>query len=252
MVTGPEPGAPRRPTAALVLLAAGNGQRAGHATNKVFLPLAGRRVFTWSLDWTAHVAEIGEVVLVVREADTATARAVLARESPRRAVEVVSGGTTRHESEFAGLRALRDRIRAGAVDVVVVHDAARPLTGSAMFRDVIEVARARGGALPGRPAPALLTGDAAADGDSRSDVVAVQTPQAFRAGPLLDAYELADRAGFSGSDTSSCVELFGSLDITYLPGTAHNIKITFPEDLFVAERLLAKTGFSLHGEPGPR
>jgi 2-C-methyl-D-erythritol 4-phosphate cytidylyltransferase len=244
---------PRRPTAALVLLAAGNGQRAGHATNKVFLPLAGRRVFTWSLDWTAHVAEIGEVVLVVRESDTETARAALARESPRRAVEIVSGGTTRHESEFAGLRALRDRIRAGVVDVVVVHDAARPLTGSAMFRDVIEVARARGGALPGRPAPALLTSDGGGDdGDGRSHVVAVQTPQAFRAGPLLDAYELADRAGFSGSDTSSCVEQFGSLDITYLPGTAHNIKITFPEDLFVAERLLARTGFSLLPEPGER
>lgn len=246
-----------------MLLAAGNGQRAGHATNKVFLPLAGRRVFTWSLDWTAAMSEITQSLLVVRDEDRDFATTTLARESPGRDVRVVVGGSTRHGSEWAALSALADEIRAGTIDVVVIHDAARPLAGSALFRDVIDTARRRGGALPGRPAPALLATmiDGSEEfvplapavtnghGPPRRHTVAVQTPQAFRAAPLLEAYEAAERSGFVGSDTAACIERFGSLDIAYLPGEAHNIKITFPEDLFVAERLLARSGFLLARPP---
>ena len=241
----------RGPGAALILLAAGNGQRSGHATNKVLLPLAGRRVFTWSLDWTAPVHEITHTVLVVRESDRTAAAAVLAKESPRRDITIVSGGNERHDSEWAGLVAVSRAIRAGEVDVVVIHDAARPLAGSELFRQVIAAAREHGGALPGRSVVGLLpranpNGTRAHVGAAgATPTVAVQTPQAFRAEPLLDAYEAAAREGFIGSDTASCIERFADIEIAYLHGEAHNIKITFPEDLFVAERLLARSGFSL-------
>lgn len=241
----------RAPGAALILLAAGNGQRSGHATNKVLLPLAGRRVFTWSLDWTAPVREITHTVLVVRGSDRAAAAAVIAKESPRRDITIVSGGNERHDSEWAGLVAVSREIRAREVDVVVIHDAARPLAGSDLFRQVIAAAREHGGALPGRPVVGLLPRVSPngtrtrADGAGTAPTVAVQTPQAFRAQPLLEAYEAAAREGFVGSDTASCIERFADIDIAYLQGEAHNIKITFPEDLFVAERLLARSGFAL-------
>ncbi|MDQ3628500.1 MAG: 2-C-methyl-D-erythritol 4-phosphate cytidylyltransferase, partial [Actinomycetota bacterium] len=226
------------PDAALVLLAAGSGSRTGYTTNKVFLPLAGRCVLTWSLDRTASLAQIGPVVLVVRDDEVAAARAVLERESPQRAVRVVSGGPTRHRSEYNALHCLAGDITSGAIDVVVVHDAARPLSDRDLFVDVVRAARAHGGAVPGRRRGNLLEHDLRPTG---IDAVTVQTPQAFRAAPLLAAHEAARRAGFESSDTAACVEGFGdAVTVRLLPGRASNIKITFAEDLFLAEALLAR------------
>lgn len=228
--------------AALVLLAAGSGIRTGHATNKVFLPLAGRRVVTWSLDWTASLAEIGPVVLVVRDDEIPAARAVLARESPDRDVRVVAGGSSRHGSEWNALRSLARDIDSGTVDVVVIHDAARPLTGRALFADVVHAAREHGGAVPGRLQSGLL--DRAGLRPSAGAAVTVQTPQAFRARPLVAAYEAAHTDGFEGSDTAACIERFAdSVTVRFLPGPASNIKITFAEDLFLAEALLARSSW---------
>ncbi len=227
-----------------MLLAAGSGSRTGHRTNKVFLSLAGRRVFVWSLDATQDIAEIGPVVLVVREDEQEAARQVLAREAPRRGVRVVVGGASRHSSEWSALQALAPEIERGEVDVVIVHDAARPLSGPALFRSVVAAARRHGGAVPGRLQPALLHREGLRRRDG--DAVAVQTPQAFAAAPLLAAYQAADAEGFDGSDTAASVERFGSgMTIHHVPGTPTNIKITFAEDLFLAEALLVRASFDL-------
>lgn len=232
------------PRAALVLLGAGSGTRTGHRTNKVFLTLAGRRVFVWTLDATRHDPDIGPVVLVVRADEEEAARAVLAREAPGRNVRVVAGGSTRHASEWSALQALQPDVERGEVDVVVVHDAARPLSGPALFRQVVAVARAHGGAVPGRLQPALLHRDGLSP--RYGDAVAVQTPQAFGAQALLRAYAAADRDGFEGSDTASCVERFApDVPIRHVPGTPTNIKITYAEDLFLAEALLARSSYDL-------
>jgi 2-C-methyl-D-erythritol 4-phosphate cytidylyltransferase len=225
-----------------VLLAAGSGSRTGHQTNKVFLSLAGRRVFVWSLDATRGMPEIGPVVLVVREDEQDAARAVLTREAPGRAVRVVVGGPSRHSSEWSALQALRPDIERGEVDVVVIHDAARPLSGPGLFRSVVAAARRHGGAVPGRLQPGLVHRGGLAR--RTGDAVAVQTPQAFTAAPLLRAYQSAHEHGFDGSDTAACVERFGDgMEICHVPGAPTNIKITFAEDLFLAEALLARWSF---------
>lgn len=227
------------PAAALVLLAAGSGSRTGHPKNKVFLPLAGRCVLTWSLDRTTSLPQIGPVVLVVRDDEVAAARTVLEQESPERDVRIVPGGPTRHGSEWNALRCLAAEIGSGEVDVVVVHDAARPLSDRALFVEVVRMARAHGGAVPGRRQGSLLGDDLRGSG---FDAVTVQTPQAFRAAPLLAAHEAAHRAGFQSSDTAACVESFGdAVTVRFLPGPASNIKITFAEDMLLAEALLAQT-----------
>jgi 2-C-methyl-D-erythritol 4-phosphate cytidylyltransferase len=233
------------PRAALVLLGAGSGTRTGHRTNKVFLSLAGRRVFVWTLDAVQDNPDIGPVLLVVRADEQEAARAVLAREAPDRGVRIVVGGASRHASEWRALQALRPDVERGEVDVGDLHDAARPLSGSELFRRVVATARADGGAVPGRLQPGLLH----RDGFRRrsGEAVAVQTPQAFAAGPLLRAYAAADRDGFEGSDTAACVERFApDVVIRHVPGTPTNIKITYAEDLFLAEALLARSSYDLH------
>jgi 2-C-methyl-D-erythritol 4-phosphate cytidylyltransferase len=233
-----------RVRAALVVLAAGTGSRLGHETNKVLLPLADHPVFTWSIRWAHSLPQVSQVVVVVREADRQDVTKALERDFPEVDVTVVVGGSTRHASEWNALQVLSPAIRAAAVDVVVVHDAARPLAGAQVFLDVVDAADRCGGALPVLDQPALTPLAPQVEPEHRRTVV-VQTPQAFRAGPLLDAFTRAATDGFVGTDTASCVERYTDLEVRCVPGTADNIKITFAEDLLVAERLLAKAGGDL-------
>ncbi len=233
------------PRAALVMLAAGEGRRSGHHTNKVLLPLAGRRVFTWSIRWARLLPSITHTVLVVREEDREVVQAVVQREIDPPTVQIVIGGDSRHASEWMALQALKPAIEAGEVDVVVIHDAARPLAGTALFDAVIAAAAEHGGAIPVRDQPHLAS--RGAGDESLERVVAVQTPQAFLAQPLLEAYGRASGDGFVGTDTASCMERYTDVPVHCVPGDAGNIKITFPEDLFLAERLLAKAGYDLSG-----
>lgn len=229
------------------MLAAGDGRRAGGQTNKVLLPLAGRRVFTWSIRWARELAEVRRTVLVVREQDRESVDLALAREVGPPEVTVITGGDSRHESEWQALQALSASIEAGEIDVVLIHDAARPLASTALFADVIAAAATYGGAIPVRDQGNLVALDPhQPTPDSTADrIAAVQTPQAFRAAPLLDAYRAADADGFVGTDTASCMERYTDVPVRAVTGDAGNIKITFPEDLFLAERLLAKANWDL-------
>jgi 2-C-methyl-D-erythritol 4-phosphate cytidylyltransferase len=236
------------PTAAALVLAGGSGSRVGATGNKVYLPLAGRPMIAWSLRAMVGAPGIGAVLLVCRESDRATARDLLAGDPGWAGVELVTGGPTRQASELAGLRRLAPRIRSGLVDVVLVHDGARPLVSDELVAAVLRTARRVGGAVPGLPRDDLVLAGVDARGHpvewlgpAPPGLVAVQTPQGFRAGPLLDAYEEAHRRGFAGTDTASCVQRFAAgLAVRAVPGEGHNIKITYPHDLAVAERALAR------------
>ena len=222
---------------AVVLLAAGSGSRVGSATNKVYLPLAGSPVFAWSLRSALRLPGLRRCLLVIADQDRSLAEVALAKEAAAGVVELVPGGLTRHASEVNALVALEAEISLGALDVVVMHDAARPLATPALFSEVIRQANSSGGALPGRrESPLIAIG---ADDPSPGRTVTVQTPQAFRAAPLLQAYQEAG-AAFAGTDTASCVERYTDLVIRWVPGSADNIKITFPHDLAVAEHLMAR------------
>lgn len=232
---------------AVVVLAGGSGSRVGATQNKVYLPLAGRRVISWSFTWAAEVAGVGHLVLVVRPQDAELAERTLRREAPvGPPVELVIGGDTRHGSEQAALDHLAPRVRSGQVDVIVIHDGARPLAGPALFGSVIAAAAEAGGAIPALPAQGVLPAaglpaDAgrAAAGPESAGLARVQTPQAFRAGPLLHAYERARAEGYQGTDTASSIERYGEAVVRVVTGSRHNLKVTYPRDLVLAERLLA-------------
>jgi 2-C-methyl-D-erythritol 4-phosphate cytidylyltransferase len=229
------------PRTAVVLLAAGEGRRVGASTNKVLLPLLGEPVFTWSLRRALDLPGVTEVVLVIRPEDRAAVDAgldLLAEAHPGARIWIVSGGSTRHGSEWNALQAVAAAVDAGEVDVVAIHDTARPLADEALFTAVVESAHRYGGALPVRAQRSLVAREAGRRLDS--ELVGVQTPQAFRARPLLDAYRQADRDGFTGTDTASCVERYTDLEIHCVESPATNIKITFPEDVALAERLLRR------------
>jgi 2-C-methyl-D-erythritol 4-phosphate cytidylyltransferase len=230
-----DPGAIR---AALVVMAAGSATRMGLGVNKVLLPLAGRPMLCWSLTTASRLPQVTRVVVVAADRDQHDVREVLEREMPALDVQVVTGGATRHASEWHALCSLAPEIRRGRFEVVVVHDAARPLASTPVFEDVIAAAARYGGAVPVRPQRALVTADGA-QLPAGQDPVTVQTPQAFRAAPLLSAYEQADRAGFAGTDTASSFERYTDLPVRCVVAPAENIKVTVHADLRLAEALLA-------------
>jgi 2-C-methyl-D-erythritol 4-phosphate cytidylyltransferase len=206
----------------------------------VYLPLGERTVLGWSLRAFATHPAIGTVVLVTRPEDAAQAEQEVAGLAP---IEIVTGGATRQDSEWCGLHHLAEQIAAEAIDTVLIHDGARPLVSSALISAVLAAARADGGAVPGllRDDLAAVTPDGTtlrwpADTDA---LVAVQTPQGFRAGPLLAAYDRARREGFVGTDTASCVQRFTDLPVRWVPGEERNLKITYPHDLARAARLVS-------------
>jgi 2-C-methyl-D-erythritol 4-phosphate cytidylyltransferase len=228
-----------------IVLAAGAGTRVGNSRNKVYLPLGGRRIVTWSLELFRQVPGIGRLVLVVRDGDRELAAEVLDREFPDVPVDVVTGGETRHESEYRALLHLADDIRKGQIDIVLVHDAARPLTPVRVVEEVLATAMRTGGAIPGLPAEDVAGVDDAGrvSEPDRTDLVRVQTPQAFRSAQLLAAYEAAAADGFAGTDTASCVERYEGVTVQVVAGDPRNLKVTYADDLFMAELMLAASGY---------
>ena len=212
--------------------------------NKAYLPLAGRRMLSWSLSAIMEVSELVRTVLVIRPDDRARAMKTLDREVPDLNVEIIDGGGSRHQSEHKALEYLAPDIESGAVDIVLMHDAARPLAGPGMMRAAISVARAFGGAVPGVEAHDLVTMDSDGSiGELRpaGRYIRVQTPQAFLAAPLLHAYRDAAAEHFEGTDTSSSVERFSGIEVRSFQGDPRNLKVTFSQDLLLAERLLANS-----------
>ena len=221
--------------AAVVVLAAGSGRRVGADTNKVLLPLGDSTVLGQSVRAVLEVAEVTRLVLGVRPGDEDAVRETVAPLLGDREVLLVAGGVTRHQSEWHALQALADDIDAGALDVVAVHDGARPLAGTPLFEETLTAAREHGGALPVVELSGLLGRDLRR---VTGGLAGVQTPQAFRAGPLLDAHRRAAADGFESTDTAACFERYCNLPVIAVHGGATNLKVTFPEDLAVAERLL--------------
>jgi 2-C-methyl-D-erythritol 4-phosphate cytidylyltransferase len=206
-----------------VVVAAGSGVRFGGP--KQFAVLAGTRVVDRSLAVARDACD--GVVLVLTDPDAWDGAGPDA---------VVAGGSTRAESVRAGLAA----VPAGA-DVVVVHDAARPLAGADLYAAVVDAVRAGAdGAIPGLPVADTLKRVDGTSGTSvivgtvdRDGIVAAQTPQAFRADLLRTAHASGDHA----TDDAALVESHGGR-VVVVPGDPRNLKLTGPRDLAVAEALL--------------
>jgi 2-C-methyl-D-erythritol 4-phosphate cytidylyltransferase len=203
-----------------VLLAAGSGSRFGGL--KQYEDLGGKPVLDWSAETMARTCQ--GFVLVIPP------RSVQARTDV--ATETVAGGATRSDSVRAGLAAVPPD-----ADVVVVHDAARPLATAALFERVVAAIGAAADAAV--PAVAVsdtikrIEGDLVVETLDRRVLVAVQTPQAFRAAVLREAHA----SGRNATDDAALVERMGGKVVT-VEGERRNLKLTTPDDLVVARALI--------------
>jgi len=205
---------------AAIVVAAGGGHRFG--APKQFSTLAGSRLVDRAV--AAAGAACDEVVVVLPPGVDWDGPPVAA---------AVAGGERRADSVRAGLAAVP-----GGCDVVVVHDAARPLAPPSLFTDVIAAVRGGAdGAVPGVPVTDTVKrvdGGRVVDTPPRDALVAVQTPQAFRA----DTLRAAHAGGGEATDDAALVEAAGGT-VVVVPGDPANLKVTGSDDLRVAEALLA-------------
>lgn len=221
-------------TVASVVLAAGSGTRFGHSMNKVWLQLNGKHIISRSLENSRANFSNVRSILVINPDDEEFAREALTKDGSLANTEIVHGGATRHESEYNALQYLKGDIEAGLIDLVLIHDGARPLATPELFVAIANGAQTHGGAIP------TIALDPREMDTARDETVArVQTPQGFRAQQLLQAYEKAAVTGFVGTDTSACMEaFFPDVNTVAVPGDIFNIKITYPQDLAIAELLI--------------
>jgi 2-C-methyl-D-erythritol 4-phosphate cytidylyltransferase len=220
-----------------IIVAAGKGVRIGASTEKAFLPLAGRPLFTHSLRTFDGMPEIGSAVLVVSAGRLEQARTMLEQQGPwRMRIEVASGGAERQDSVARGVQCVP-----AAAELIVVHDAARPLVSGACVRACLEAAAAHGAAIAAVPARDSIKivedGCTIARSIDRTTVWLAQTPQVFAAALLRRAIAAARAGDTIATDESVLVERLG-IPVRVVEGEARNIKITVPGDLSWAEWLL--------------
>jgi 2-C-methyl-D-erythritol 4-phosphate cytidylyltransferase len=226
------------PRVAAVLLAAGSGSRVAAEINKVLLEVDGISILARSVRTILEVVGVHRIVLVVRPEERGAVREAVAPHLGAHDLWVVDGGAERHDSEWQALQTLAAEIEDGELDIVAIHDAARPLATEALWRAVIDTAARHGGAIPVVPIPPLSRRDGTV---AAGGLVGVQTPQAFRARELLAAYRRADEDGFVGTDTAACLERYAELVVVGVPSSATNLKVTFPEDVELAASLLSRS-----------
>ncbi len=229
-----------------VIVAAGRSQRMGF--DKVMAPLAGRPVLLHTLDRFEACAAVSEAVLVVHPERRREILAAVAAAGLRKVRAVVDGGAERHLSVWAGLQAIDAR-----AELVAVHDAARPLVQpSAITAAVLEAARVGAVALAAPVVETLKRADDAnriTESVDRRGVWAMQTPQVFRREWLFAAYERVLARGEAVTDEVSAVQAAGH-PVTLLGNPGLNPKITFPQDLVLAEHLLGHPSGAMQTPPG--
>ncbi|HLJ74890.1 MAG TPA: 2-C-methyl-D-erythritol 4-phosphate cytidylyltransferase [Thermoanaerobaculia bacterium] len=211
----------------VIIPAAGSGTRFGGEIPKQFQPLGGKPI-------VQHVVERFLLSGLVEHITVAVTDALLTtvKQAPGDRVQFVAGGETRQQSVMNAFKAAGEEY-----DVVAVHDAVRPFFRIGTLEELIDTAREFSGALPALPLSdtihATRDGRLSATVD-RSNLVAAQTPQVFRYDVLRDALERAVAEKFDGTDEAGVAARYG-YDVRVVPGDPHNIKITRPEDLALAE-----------------
>jgi 2-C-methyl-D-erythritol 4-phosphate cytidylyltransferase/2-C-methyl-D-erythritol 2,4-cyclodiphosphate synthase len=219
-----------------IVVAGGEGARLGADLPKAFVPLGGRPLLAHSIDLFEDHPAVDRMVLVV-PAEWDEPASLLADElAAGKVAAAVPGGETRALSVAAGLAQV-----AGDAEAILVHDAARPFASAELVDRLLAALAEHDGAIPALPVTDTVKrvrDGVVAETLDRGELRAVQTPQAFRAAALRQAFSAAPDAVRGATDCASLVEAAG-FAVAAVAGDPGNVKITAPDDLARAEARLA-------------
>lgn len=228
-----------------VVVAGGRATGMSLAPDRSWLTVAGRSLAARALEPLLQLPALARIAVVVEADDQSELESVLAKELPRVVVDVVTADGPPSRSVHLALRRLM--APADDLDVVLVHDTAWPLASRHLVHEVTDGARAYGAAAPCLArAPELWLGS---DGTAtlapldRNDVL-VQMPQGFGAADLLRYYDREEQLAYPSGSPVEVYERHSGRRARALPGESRNVEIASGDDVFVAESLLTRSGFT--------
>ena len=218
-----------------IVLAGGRGKRMNYHKSKQFIEIKGKPVLVYTLEKFIDNKSIDEVILVLPEDEVDYCKKEVLQRYSLKVDRIVIGGKERQDSVFNALEAMEK------ADIVLIHDGARPFINEKIIEEGIKYANIYGAAAPGvTPKDTIKVkneDNISVDTPDRNMLVAVQTPQCFKYDEIYQCHRKIKEENAIVTDDTSVVERYGHKVYLY-EGDYTNIKITTPEDLILAERLI--------------
>lgn len=218
-----------------IVLAGGRGKRMNYHKSKQFIEIKGKPVLVYTLEKFIYNKSIDEVILVLPEDEVDYCKKEVLQRYSLKVDRIVIGGKERQDSVFNALEAVEK------ADIVLIHDGARPFINEKIIEEGIKYANIYGAAAPGvTPKDTIKVkneDNISVDTPDRNMLVAVQTPQCFKYDEIYQCHRKVKEENAIVTDDTSVVERYGHKVYLY-EGDYTNIKITTPEDLILAERLI--------------
>lgn len=225
-----------------IVLAGGSGSRMNSDVAKQFMKLKGKEVLYYSLKVFQENKNISEIVLVTRSEDIEFCKTnIVDRYGFDKVSDVCAGGKERYDSVYMGL----NRLDSNSNEIVIIHDGARPFITDRMIDESINAAEEYGACAVGMPVKdtiKIVNEDCfGIETPNRSTLYQIQTPQTFRLSLIMSAYGkmLVDK-NHKITDDTMVVEQYEGVYSKIIQGAYENIKITTPEDLEIADKLVEK------------
>ena len=220
-----------------IILAGGKGKRMGSAISKQFIDIKGKPIIYYTLKKFSENKKIDNIIVVLPEDEVKYFKENILKKYELRINKIVIGGKERQDSVYNALKSLKN----SSTDIVLIHDGARPFISERIINEGIKFAEIYGAAAPGvMPKDTIKVKNEknfSVDTPNRANLVSIQTPQVFKFDEILECHEKIRYNGEMVTDDTMVVEKYGYRVYLY-DGEYTNIKVTTPEDLILAERLI--------------
>lgn len=220
-----------------IILAGGKGKRMGSAISKQFIDIKGKPIIYYTLKKFSENKKIDNIIVVLPEYEVKYFKENILKKYELRINKIVIGGKERQDSVYNALKSLKN----SSTDIVLIHDGARPFISERIINEGIKFAEIYGAAAPGvMPKDTIKVKNEknfSIDTPNRANLVSIQTPQVFKFDEILECHEKIRYNGEKVTDDTMVVEKYGYSVYLY-DGEYTNIKVTTPEDLILAERLI--------------
>lgn len=220
-----------------IILAGGKGKRMRSAISKQFIDIKGKPIIYYTLKKFSENKKIDNIIVVLPEDEVKYFKENILKKYELRINKIVIGGKERQDSVYNALKSLKN----SSTDIVLIHDGARPFISERIINEGIKFAEIYGAAAPGvMPKDTIKVKNEknfSVDTPNRANLVSIQTPQVFKFDEILECHEKIRYNGEKVTDDTMVVEKY-EYSVYLYDGEYTNIKVTTPEDLILAERLI--------------
>ena len=225
-----------------IILASGSGSRFGADVPKQFVKILGKTILEWCIDAFECSDRIDKIIVVITPEYLQKAKEIISQNNYKKILKIVAGGAQRKDSSLIGISCINDEEAN-----VFIHDCARPLVSQNIISDCTESMQNNQActvAIPSSDTIYIINADKIQSIPNRKQLMRAQTPQCFKLSLIKKAHELS-KNDTNFTDDCGLVEKYNLAPITIIQGSEENIKITYPDDIYLAEKIIKNRKFFL-------